>query len=75
MNIISDLEYFKAKEIVKKYEREYILEIREGNHNQFYFDEEKQQVTCRCGVKAVQLRKNDLFLCSTITAYICKFSK
>ena len=75
MSTLSDLEYFKAKEIVKKYEREYILEIREGKHHQFYFDEEKQQVTCRCGVKAVQLRKNDLFLCLAFTVYTCEFSK
>jgi len=75
MSKISDTDYFKAKEIVKEYETHYFLQIRDGKHPQFYFNEEKEEVTCRCGKKAIQIRKTDLFLCSAFTVYTCDFSK
>lgn len=75
MSNISDSDYFKAKEIVREYEKNYFFQIKENKHPQFYFDEEKQEVTCRCGKKAVQIRKNELFLCSAFTVYTCDFSK
>jgi len=75
MSKISDSEYSKAKEIVREYETHYVSQIKDGKHHQFYFDKEKQEVTCRCGVKAMQIRQTDLFLCSAFTVYTCNFSK
>ena len=74
MIIISDLDYFKAREIVKEYENHYYNEIRNGNHKQFVLHSELG-VVCRCGKIAIQIRKNDLFVCPTFTVYTCEYSK
>ena len=74
MSIISDSDYLKAKEIVQEYENHYYNEIRNGNHKQFLLHSELG-VVCRCGKKAVQIKKTDLFLCSTFTVYTCEYSK
>lgn len=45
-------------------------EIKEGKHKQF---ELKETVKCRCGLKAIFWKTG--YLCSSITAYPCEYSK
>lgn len=74
MSKILESDYLEAKGIVKQYEDNYFKEIRNGNHKQFKLDT-KLGVICRCGKKAVKIRVNELFICSTFTAYNCDYSK
>jgi len=48
-------------------------QIKEGIHKQFLFDNEDEIVVCRCGHVAVWWNTN--YICGTITAYPCKYSK
>jgi len=56
----------------KKNNNDYLKSIKNGNHMQFLYDEEKQSVICKCGHSAVWFRT--AFLCGTITAYPCKYN-
>lgn len=48
-----------------------LSKIRSGQHPQFVWNDVKQRVYCRCGEHAVLFRKG--YLCSSITAYPCKY--
>jgi hypothetical protein len=74
MSNISDSDYLKAKEIAKNYEDNYYNEIRNGTHKQFQLHSELG-VICKCGKRAIQIRKNELFVCSSFTVYTCEYSK
>ena len=50
-----------------------IKEIKEGNHKQFIFDKENENVICRCGHIAIWWNTN--YICGTITAYPCIYNK
>ncbi|GAB6119639.1 hypothetical protein JCM30204_07870 [Dysgonomonas termitidis] len=52
---------------------ELVNQIKEGKHPQFVYNNDKQMVTCRCGQDAVWMRNG--YLCPTITAYPCEYSK
>jgi hypothetical protein len=52
--------------------KEVIEQIKNGTHKQFFIKADK--VFCKCGCIAVAF-KNEGYLCSTITAYTCKFNK
>lgn len=50
---------------------EYLMSIKNGQDPQFVFNAKAEQVECKCGRKAVWLREG--YLCSSITAYPCKY--
>lgn len=47
--------------------------ILDGTDKQFVFNNDKEQVECRCGRKAIFWSTG--YLCGTITAYPCKYNK
>lgn len=53
--------------------RETQQEIKSGKHKKFFLDTNRKQVSCRCGERAVFI--NGGYICSTITAYPCKYNR
>lgn len=59
--------------LLEEHKEKLAKEIRSGLHKQFVFNKEFERVECRCGANAVWWKTG--FLCSTFTAYGCKFSR
>lgn len=53
--------------------QELVDQILRDEHPQFVLNKEKEQVECRCGWVAIWNRTG--YLCGTITAYPCEYSK
>ena len=49
-----------------------LAEVKDGTHKQFQLNREKQRVECKCGQVAIWWKTG--YLCSTITAYPCRFN-
>lgn len=52
--------------------KQLLLEVKSGTHKQFFLNEKREQVECRCGHVAIWWRTG--YLCGSITAYPCSFN-
>lgn len=70
-SLIEEYRLPKENKMVKI--RKLINEIRNGTHKQFILDYESERVKCKCGHDTVFV--SDGYVCGTITAYRCDYSK
>lgn len=76
--LISELESFlesRDSEVNKEGEltKSLLVQIKDGNHPQFVFNANNNQVKCRCGHNAIWFKTD--YVCGTITAYGCRYTR